>query len=343
MTDKIAILGDTHFGEHQDSPTLLYHQKRFFEETFFPYLKYNRIKKVIHLGDVFHNRKKIDMNTARETREFFFEPLQALGVRMDVIAGNHDLYFREKSDTSALREIVDFYDNIEIFTEAGYGNFGFYIPWINKENRDRTMETIATAPAGIDAFGHLELSGFLWNKHLQATHGDDAGIFSEFNHVYSGHYHHRHSNGNITYCGSAGQYTWSDAGDLRGFHIYTPGKSPVVEFIVNPFDVYEVIQYTGKSKASDYNVSRMHVRVYHDEIEKASHFDKFLRELEEQGPAKLSTAPTKSSQSRGETKERSKKTGSIEVETTPQLIRSMVDDERVYAKLIELYNEANAQ
>ena len=49
---KIALLNDTHFGCRNDSPAFMKYQNRFYEELFFPYLVYNNITTLIHLGDV---------------------------------------------------------------------------------------------------------------------------------------------------------------------------------------------------------------------------------------------------------------------------------------------------
>lgn len=333
---KICLLCDTHWGEQQDSQALQRNMERFYKETLFPYLKDHQINKVIHLGDVFHNRKKIDMYTAQVARESFFEPLQSNSIEMDIIAGNHDLYFRERSSTSALNEIVDFYDNIRVFTEAGHGRFGYYIPWINKTNRERMFEEISKQN-GIDAFGHLDLKGFQMYRTSKSLHGDDPKLFSNFRHVYTGHFHHKNSQGNITYLGSTGQYTWADAGDTRGFHIYD-GED--VEFVANPFNFYETINYTDKSSADLYDVEGKHVRVYYDEVKKASHFEGFIRDLEKKGAVKVSSAITKAALKKAASND-SLALDQDEIETTPQLIRSIVPDDRVYNRLIELYNEAN--
>ena len=56
---KICFLTDEHFGSSNDSPIILSHQKKFFDEIFFPYLDEHNIKTVISLGDTFDRRKNI--------------------------------------------------------------------------------------------------------------------------------------------------------------------------------------------------------------------------------------------------------------------------------------------
>jgi DNA repair exonuclease SbcCD nuclease subunit len=59
---KIALINDSHFGCKNDSPILLDHQQKFFEEVFFPYLDENNIKVVLDLGDTFDRRKNINFS-----------------------------------------------------------------------------------------------------------------------------------------------------------------------------------------------------------------------------------------------------------------------------------------
>ena len=61
---KIALLNDTHFGARNDSPAFLDYFMRFYNEIFFPYLKDNNIKTLIHLGDVVDRRKFINFKTS---------------------------------------------------------------------------------------------------------------------------------------------------------------------------------------------------------------------------------------------------------------------------------------
>ena len=51
-----------------------------------------------------------------------------------------------------------------------------FIPWINQENRDHTLQMIAKTNAQI-AMGHLELTGFSPYRGFVMDHGDDKSIF----------------------------------------------------------------------------------------------------------------------------------------------------------------------
>ena len=57
---KIALLNDTHFGARNDSNIFDEYFYKFYNDIFFPYLKENNIKTLIHLGDIVDRRKYIN-------------------------------------------------------------------------------------------------------------------------------------------------------------------------------------------------------------------------------------------------------------------------------------------
>ena len=65
MTNKIALLGDTHFGARGDNKFFQDYFKKFYDEIFFPYLINNNIKTVLQLGDIFDRRKKLFYQSAK--------------------------------------------------------------------------------------------------------------------------------------------------------------------------------------------------------------------------------------------------------------------------------------
>ena len=54
---KAVLITDQHFGARNNSLQILEHQKKFYEETFFPFLNATKITTVITLGDFFDHRK----------------------------------------------------------------------------------------------------------------------------------------------------------------------------------------------------------------------------------------------------------------------------------------------
>ncbi len=70
---KIALINDTHAGARGDDPRFNEFFFKFWEGTFFPYLKENNIKHICHLGDVVDRRKFISFVTLNSWRKRFFD------------------------------------------------------------------------------------------------------------------------------------------------------------------------------------------------------------------------------------------------------------------------------
>ena len=229
--------------------------KKFLDEVFFPTLDREKITNVIHLGDLVDRRKYINYLTAKRLRDDFLIPLQRKNITMHLIAGNHDTFYKNTNEINALRElIVGKYDNVHVYDNNPVeiypdGRPILLLPWICDENRKQTMEAIASSQAAI-VMGHLELAGYEMYRGHVSDHGDDGRIFDKFDLVCSGHYHTRSNSSNIFYLGTPAQYTWSDYGDTKGFHILDTATREL-SFIVNPNDVFHKFYYDDLNKQMD--------------------------------------------------------------------------------------------
>ena len=78
-------------------------------------------------------------------------------------------------------------------------------------------------------FGHFELPGYLMNAMVaMPDHGEvRKEDFGNFEHVFSGHFHKRQTQKNITYVGNCFPHNYADAGDDdRGFMVLEWGQAP---------------------------------------------------------------------------------------------------------------------
>jgi hypothetical protein len=73
-------------------------------------------------------------------------------------------------------------------------------------------------------------------------HGLDKKILSKYDVVLSGHFHHKSTDGNITYVGTPYEMTWSDYNDPKGFHIFDT-ETRNMEFVRNPFTMFNKVVY----------------------------------------------------------------------------------------------------
>jgi hypothetical protein len=184
--------------------------------------------------------------SAKRLREDFFEPLAERGIDTHIIVGNHDMYYKDTHEVNALEEVVrGRYNNINIHSVPAVINIdGLDIqlmPWITDSNRAAAIEAIKNPKASI-LMGHLELNGFTMHQGVISDHGMDRSSFDKFDKVYSGHYHHRSTIGNVSYIGAFGEYTWHDYNDPRGFSVFDTETS-VLEFIQNPHRMFRIAKY----------------------------------------------------------------------------------------------------
>ena len=252
---KIAFITDLHFGVRNDSSIFLEHFQNFYSNVFFHYLIENDIKDCIILGDVFDRRKYTNHKIIKAIRDILFDPLADYGINVKVLVGNHDSTFKNSIELNTLDLLLSHYLNVEIIERPidiivnGMAMF-CAIPWICQDNYDESIRLIERTKSPI-LLGHLELSGFEFHRGQVSKEGFDPSLFKKFDHVFSGHYHHRSTRGNITYLGTPYEMTWHDYNDPKGFHIFDTGTFNL-EFIENPIKLFIRLEYDD-TKDIDFN------------------------------------------------------------------------------------------
>ena len=285
---KIALVTDTHFGARGDHLAFDRHFEKFYTEVFFPELVKRDIKQVIHLGDMFDRRKYINYLTLKNCRRYFFDRLVDLDIDLDVIVGNHDVFYKNTNDINSPDLLLQAYTNLNVIdkpTEKQYDGLNILmLPWICTDNYQQSMEAINNTKATV-CFGHLELAGFQMYKGQVNDHGFDSKIFNRFDLVCSGHFHHRSNNGNIHYLGNPYELTWADYQDPRGFHIFDT-ETMELEFIVNPFNMFHKIFFNQEYKIEDYShLKDCFVKIVVQTKDNQIKFDQLIDKLEKAGPA----------------------------------------------------------
>ena len=242
---KVALITDTHFGARDGRAIFHDYFQRFYSEVFFPTLTRMGITTVLHLGDLFDRRKYIDYYSLNRCRQYFFDELLRHDMEMYCLVGNHDIALRNTLELNSLELLLQEYSNIYPITAPTtipvLDTKMLMMPWICSDNYQESMDAIKNATADI-CCGHFEISGFSMYKGMESHEGFDAGLFSKFDLVFSGHYHHRSSMGNISYIGNPYSITHMDYADPRGFHIFDT-KTREIEFFQNPFDIFDRFVY----------------------------------------------------------------------------------------------------
>ena len=346
---KVAILNDTHCGVRNSSDIFLNYQERFYSEIFFPYLKEHNIKNILHLGDYYEHRKFVNFKALNQNRKVFLEPLRDNGITMDIIPGNHDVFYKNTNELCSLKELLGYFTtNVNIImkpTVLDYDGLGVaVVPWINNANYKEYTDFIANCKAPMLG-AHLELLGFDMYKGMPNPHGMTADLFKRFEMVMSGHFHTKSNKGNVHYLGSQMEFTWSDVDDPKFFHILDTETREITP-VRNPITMFEKIVYNDEQ--IDYN--SIDVEQYRHKFIKVLvvnktdlyQFDKFIDRLQN-----VETYELKIAENFEEFVGSSVDDDKVSLEDTKDLLDTYVDavetdldKDNIKMKLRELYTEA---
>jgi len=248
---KVAIITDQHFGARNDSTHFLDYFEKFYSETFFTALDAESIDTVLVLGDTFDRRKYINFFSYKRTREMFFDKLAERNIKVHMLAGNHDTYFKNTNEVNSVSLLLQEYTNITVIdnptTIEVDGTSICMMPWICAENFIDSMAELKNTKADI-VMGHFDIAGFQMHRGMSSTDGLDRSIFNRFDMVFSGHFHHRSTSDNIYYLGNPYEITWQDYNDPRGFHFFDL-ESRKLTFIENPNVMFHRITYDDKENS----------------------------------------------------------------------------------------------
>lgn len=348
---KIAILNDTHCGIRNSSDIFIDYQERFYNEIFFPYLLENNITQILHLGDYYDHRKFINFKALHSNRKVFLDKLRLHNIKMDIIAGNHDTYYKNTNDLNSLKELLGHYMNeVNIVQQPMVRDYDGLriglVPWIAPDNEKQSLKFIKNTTAHILA-GHFEISGFEMHSGIPCHEGMSDEMFKRFDAVYSGHFHTKSSRGNITYFGSQMEFFWNDSEDPKYFHILDT-ETQQIEAIRNPLKLFKKIIYDDTKE--DYlqypldDIDNMFIKVVVINKSDTFTFDRFIDRIQNRPIHELKIAEN-FQEFIGE----NVSDENIEIEDTQQLLNSYIesvdtdlDKNRIKGEMHELMIEAQS-
>lgn len=349
---KIALLNDTHCDIRNSSEIFLDNQTNFYSKVFFPYCQEHGINRIIHLGDYYDNRRTLNIKAINHNRKIFLEVLREKNMRMDIIPGNHDTYYKNTNSLNSLKELLGHYMNevliVEEPTVLDYDGCKIgLVPWINTENYDKSIEFLQTCRADVIG-GHFELIGFDMMRGIKNTHGMDSTLLKRFEMVLSGHFHAKSNQGNIHYLGSQMEFFWSDCDDPKYFHVFDTETRELTP-VRNPYTLFEKIVYNDKEM--DYNnqyelkdLSKKFVKVVVVNKTDSFSFDRFIDRIQSQDIYELKIAENFTEFVGSNVDD-----DGIELDDTPTLLNSYVDNvdtdldkDRIKIEMNELMTEAQA-
>ena len=212
---------DIHFGLKSNS--ILHNEDCIeFIEWFVEKAKQEGCDTCFFLGDWNHHRASINI----QTLQYSLKGLEILNdnfSKVYFIAGNHDLFYRDRRDISSV-EWAKHLPNVKIIDDWFITDDVVIAPWLVGDDAKKLAKM-----KGKYLFGHFELPNFFMNAQvLMPDHGDISDTHvSGFDRVFSGHFHKRQARKNIWYIGNAFPHNYADAGDdARGMMILEWDQEP---------------------------------------------------------------------------------------------------------------------
>jgi DNA repair exonuclease SbcCD nuclease subunit len=191
------------------------------------------IDTIIHAGDLFHVRGSIATSVLNPVLETYRRIVDDLGMRVYILAGNHDM---EGKDSGVMTNAVEAMRGIDttpisqttiVRASNGLGDRVVLVPWFSsvvilREEIERIRASLLTpewklgGPKEHDLVLHAPLNGVI--KGIP-DHGLDpewlAGL--GFRRVFCGHYHnHKSFDGGVFSIGALTHQTWGDVGSKAG-------------------------------------------------------------------------------------------------------------------------------
>jgi DNA repair exonuclease SbcCD nuclease subunit len=257
MFKKAACFTDIHFGLKNNSRQ---HNNdcEAFVKWFIDEAKKFGAETCIFLGDWHHHRSSINISTLN----YSISNLKRLSEAFDqtyFLVGNHDLFYRDKREISSVvfaQEIP----KVKVVDEIIVKDDVALVPWLIG-NEWKSIKNIKAKYM----FGHFELPNFKMNAMVEMPdHGElNASHFGNVDLVFSGHFHKRQTQGNVTYIGNPFAHNYADAWDNdRGCMMLEWGSMNPKYMIWPAGPKYRTITLSKLLEApDDYLEPETHVRV----------------------------------------------------------------------------------
>jgi DNA repair exonuclease SbcCD nuclease subunit len=282
VDNKYAIFSDLHLGVHQNSST--WHKIACdWSDWFVSELKKKNIKNILFLGDYFHSRSEISVNTLHVASNITdkFKDFQ-----LKMIVGNHCSFLKDKADIHSL-SVFKGYPNIEIIDKSKMFEFDgkkvFMCPWGTE---------MTDIPQCDVLMGHFEIESFKMNTYKLCEHGfAPSSLSKKAPLVFSGHFHLRdereYKNSKIVYVGNPFEMDFGDTESTKGYYIMN-FEDMSYEFFEN-----NISPKHKKIKLSEYenlnqNVENNIVRIIVDKNIENEELEKYSANIKNKNPISLS-------------------------------------------------------
>jgi len=272
---KLCLSSDLHFGNKGNSTQ---HNEDLLEFIVFmiAYCKKNKITQLVLLGDYFHQRDKLDVNSINYAIAGINILNDHFG-KFKMIKGNHDLYFKDSRDVCSLEM---FRDKIELIDNYLIQDNLMFVSWVNSEEEYDNIINISKKNKIRFMFGHYEFAAFKMNDNYEMQHGQSHKELKHIEKVFTGHYHMRQQKDNIEYIGSPFPFDFNDANDTnRGFTVLDT-ETGETDFL--KYDKISIVSVTHEEFLNTEwkNTKNTSIRVIIDEVIDDETTEKIKQKLE---------------------------------------------------------------
>ena len=236
--------------------------------------KEHKCEYILFLGDIFHDRAKIDVLVYQETFETIVKHMKDNDQQMYLLVGNHDMYHRERWDVTSVKPF-NAISNVHIVDEPSTIEIGGrkidFMP--HTENPIKDLEELKKGRTKEETtllLGHMAVNGAILNT-MYGTMADviveydtgmipvDVDIFNAWDRTFLGHYHGAQKlNEKAEYIGSPLQLSFGEAFQKKHIAVLDL-KDLKTEYIENTFSPKHYI--LDKSELEDYDLKGSFTRI----------------------------------------------------------------------------------
>lgn len=267
---EVLIFSDIHIHAHKQSTKRLQDCLKVLEWVFETAVE-RGVGDVLFLGDLFHDRSRLDINVLHRTHEIFERYFRDPKFRLHLLVGNHDMWSRDRWDTyspSAFTawEAVEAID--QPCTKHIQGVPIDFLPFT--ENPLVDLGNLRDSGSAI-LCSHLAIDGAMLNsfgmtadvcvEHDGEMVKVDAEFLKGWRRVFLGHYHApQQIDDRVEYIGSPLQLTFSETGQEKHLLLYDL-ESDHRSYIVNDFSPRHIVTSPDKIDSIDMDGHFVMVRV----------------------------------------------------------------------------------
>lgn len=267
---KLLLFADPHVHAHRNSQDRLKDCLEAFDWVF-QVARDNGVKDVVCLGDLFHDRQKIQVYT-------YFQVYETIrrypDINVTLLLGNHDLWFYERLDVSSVHPFGSL-PNVTVIDRPCARRVGDldidFLPFThnpieciqdNFPTRSRVMcGHIALDGANLNLRHNVraEVSVEIDNDIVKV----DRAALAGWDRVFLGHYHGAQKLGHVEYVGSLLQLSFGEA--MQQKHVILLNADTLeTEYVVNDFSPKHYV--LSASEVAKYDLSNAFVRVEVEDI-----------------------------------------------------------------------------